>query len=77
MALAVTASKFNRLPSELVGIEDREVAFSFNVECADVLFQSELDRETRMFEMMGLGQLNSAFGGGTSPSSASEQYEVW
>jgi len=75
MALAVTANKFNRLPSELVGIEDREVAFPFNVECADVLFQSELDREVRMFEMLGVGTLNSALGGGASR--ASEDYEVW
>lgn len=78
MALAVTANKFNKLPSELVGIEELEIALPFNIECADVLFQSELDREVRMAEMFGLGQLERAFGGGAPPGSgAANEYETW
>ena len=68
MTLAVTASKFNSRPSELAGIDDPAIAFAFDVECADVLFQSELDRETEqvkaMIEMSGVGQLTTAMSGG-------------
>lgn len=63
----MTASKFNRLPSELVGIADPEIAFAFNVECAEILLQSDLDREAekeqRQIEAMGEGMLTNALTG--------------
>jgi len=78
MAIAVTASEFSKLPSELLGIEEPEIALPFNVECASVLFRSQLDRELRVAEMVGLGQLEAALGGDTSSrSNTVGDYEVW
>jgi len=67
MALVKTASLSNKPPSELIGLDDPDIAFAFNMECADVLYQSELDREQEqakmMIEMTGLGQMTTAIGG--------------
>lgn len=44
--MAVTASRFNKLPSEMLGILDESIALAFDVECAAVLFKDEQERET-------------------------------
>lgn len=79
MTLAVTASKFNKLPSELMGIRDETIALAFDIECADVLFQAELDRETerekRQIEMLTGQVMNSALGG--SPVPQGTNVERW
>lgn len=43
--VSVTARQCSKSPAEIVGIEDREVAFAFNVECAEVLYLWEREQE--------------------------------
>ena len=63
MSLAVTASKFNKLPSELAGILDPSIAFAFDVECAWILFQADLERESKYYEAMATGLVGSSLSG--------------
>lgn len=60
-----TARLSNKPIAELVGILDSEVAFAFSRECADIEFEFDLERETRMYEAMGLGAVTNALGGNT------------
>lgn len=52
LTLAVTASRFNKRPSKLVGLLDPSVALAFDVECAEVLFENEIERENKRFEAL-------------------------
>lgn len=62
MALTATARLSNRSPSEIVGIQDEEIAFAFDLECAVVLNEVEQLKETRMLEMITTGQISSLLG---------------
>lgn len=46
----------------MVGIEDEEIAWAFNRECAEVLNEAEILKETRMLEMITTGQVSSFMG---------------
>jgi hypothetical protein len=67
----------------LAGIVEEESAFAFNVECAEILLQSEMDAETerekRMIEMITGGQVMNALGAPQSSrqSSAPSRVERW
>lgn len=67
ITLAKTALLCSRQPSDLVGIDEREVAFAFNVECADILNQWEMEREfekeKRQIELLTGQKLASTLGG--------------
>lgn len=62
LSLTVAASKFSKLPSDLLGIDDQEIAFCFNQECAETLYLFEQEQEVKRLEAMMtgtlLGQLN-------------------
>lgn len=64
MTLAKTAILSHRSPADLAGIIDPSIAAAFNVECADALFQSDLDREKRMYEATGLQVASNMITGG-------------
>lgn len=67
IALAKTAQLCSKQPSDLVGIADREIAFAFNVECADILNQWEMEREVerekRQYQTLSGQLITSMFGG--------------
>lgn len=63
LALTATARLSNRSPAEVIGIVDREIAFAFDRECAEVLNEAEVLKETRMLEMIATGQVSSLMGG--------------
>lgn len=67
ITLAKTALLCSRSPADLAGIEDQEIAFAFNVECADILNQWEMDREVERFAALAEQSVVGAFGG--SPQS--------
>lgn len=57
--LAVTARASSRRASELIGIIDDSVALAFDMECAEVLYQMEIEREAKLLEaMVGGAALN-------------------
>lgn len=72
ITLAKTALLCSQSPSELAGIADHAIAFAFNVECADILNQWEMDRETekekRQMELLAGQMMSSALGGGPTES---------
>lgn len=63
--LAKTALLCSCAPSDLVGIEEREIAIPFNFECADILnmweMEREFEREKRQIELLG-GSVTSQLG---------------
>lgn len=67
ITLTKTAQLCNVRPSDLAEIEDHEIAFAFNVECADILdrweLERETERETRQVQMMTGQAVSSALGG--------------
>lgn len=62
LALTTTAKLSNRSPADVVGIEDEEIAWAFNRECAEVLNEADQLKETRMLEMITTGQVSSLMG---------------
>lgn len=62
LALTTTARLSNRSPAEVLGIEDKEIAWAFDRECAEVLNEAEVLKETRMLEMIATGQVSSLMG---------------
>ena len=52
LALAHTAKASNRPCSSLLGIQDESVALAFDMECAEVLFEFEQERELQRFELL-------------------------
>lgn len=79
--LAKTALLCSKQPSDLVGIEDWEIASAFNFECADILNQWEMDRETekekRQLELLTGQALSSAFGGGVPSEASGHKVDRW
>lgn len=71
--LVKTAQLCNKQPSDLTGIEDREIAFAFNVECADILNQWELDREAEREKR----QVELALGQFGQPTTQPSKVEYW
>lgn len=61
MAKTAEASKVS--PAELAGIQDPDVAFAFNIECAEIAQEDANKREARMFEAFGMGSVTQALGG--------------
>ena len=59
LALAATASKFSRRPSELVGIVDESVGLAFDMECSNELMKWEVEREQKMIEAMVGGSIQN------------------
>lgn len=57
--LAVTANRFNRRASELLGILDDTIALAFDVECAQVLHDDDNERQEAMLAAMGLSVATS------------------
>lgn len=68
LALTTTARLSNRSPAEVLGIEDEEIAWAFDRECAEVLNETEVLKETRMLEMIATGQVSSLMGGKRGPT---------
>jgi hypothetical protein len=62
----VTASKFSKRPSELLGLTDRDVAFVFDLLCAETLIEWEEEqkdiRERRLLEEMAEKSIASSIG---------------
>ena len=63
IALARMAKSSNRPLSDWFGIDDPDIAFAFDLECSEILAESEREREKQMFEAMGIGQVTNALGG--------------
>jgi len=59
----VTASKSNKSCSELIGIDDPEIAFAFNMECAEIFYLWEQEQEVKRLEAMMAGTLLSQLSG--------------
>lgn len=78
MTLAKTALLCSSPPSDLVGIEEHEVAVPFNIECADILNQWEMDREfereKRQLELLTGQSMTSALG---APAEARQKVDRW
>lgn len=45
LRLTLAARLCNRSPADLVGIVDEEIAFAFNMECAETLHEDEVERQ--------------------------------
>lgn len=77
----MTASRFNKLPSEIAGIVDPSIAQAFDIECADVLFQWELDQEEartrRQTELLAGEVVMGAFGQGSKSRFDETNAERW
>ena len=74
ITLAKTALLCSQSPAELAGIEDREIAFAFNVECADILNQWEMEREAERFAALAGQSVAGALGG---PPQGNNRVERW
>lgn len=79
MALTKTALLCRKEPAEIAGIADQEVAFAFNLQCADILNEweqeQETEREKRMIEAMGGQVVARALGAGQpEPSNKVEHW---
>lgn len=76
IALSRMASRSNRPLSERLGIEDPTIAFAFDVECSEILFQAELEREAeqakQIFEAAATGQLSGGPSAGSPPEHANK-----
>ena len=55
----MTASKFSKRPSELIGIVDESVGLAFDMECSNELVKWEVEREQKMVEAMGVKSLEN------------------
>lgn len=79
ITLVKTALLCNQAPSDMACIEDEEIAFAFNVECADILNQWEMDREVerekRQMELLSGQVMTSALGG--SPPREASTTDYW
>lgn len=76
ITLTKTALLCSRQPSDLAGIEDEEIAFAFNVQCADILNEWETERENERFAAMAGTSAASALGGAPQ-SSTNETVDRW
>lgn len=65
--LVKTASVSSSSPAELISIDDADVAFAFNVECANVQNEWEMEREAekekRQLELLTGQAMTSVLGG--------------
>lgn len=57
LALATTAKLSNSSPAEVIGIDDPEIAFAFDRECAEVLNETEVEKQREILEMAVTGQI--------------------
>lgn len=62
--MAVTARFCNKSFAEFAGIADESIAQAFNIECAEILYEAEINRETARLEALTVGVVSNAFGGG-------------
>lgn len=60
----MTARFCNKSFAEFAGIADESIAQAFNIECAEILYEAELNRETARLEALTAGAVSNAFGGG-------------
>lgn len=67
LMLVKTASVSNSSPADLLGFDDPDVAFAFNVQCAEVQneweMEREFEREKRQLELLSGQSISSALGG--------------
>lgn len=68
LLLAATASKFHKLPSEMLGIQDDGIALAFDLECGAELLRWEQEQEATRLGAMGMGVTAQAFGSTTQPT---------
>ena len=62
--MAVTAKLCNRSPAEFIGIAGESIAQAFNIECAEIHYEAEINRETARLEALTAGVVSNALGGG-------------
>lgn len=71
LLLASIANRFHRLPSEIVGLVDKGVAFAFNVECGTELVRWEQEQEAMRLEVMSAGAIARVLTGGVDKKDGS------
>lgn len=49
----------------MIGIDDRAVAFAFDMQCGEYLVEFDAKRQQEQIEALGLGAIASTFGGGS------------
>lgn len=59
----------------MIGILDPDVAFAFNMECAEILLIDDQERENRLYEALGLQAVTQSLTGGqrTAPLNSGDQ----
>lgn len=73
----MTASKFNRRPSELMEMDDPGVALAFDVECAETLRLWETEQQAKMFELIGIASVAGSLGGVVPQRGDASKTERW
>lgn len=76
ITLAKTALLCSRQPSDLACIADEEIAFAFNVQCADILNEWEMEREAERFAAIAGHSVAGALGGSSQPA-GNNSVERW
>lgn len=57
--ISVTARQCNKSPAEIVGIEDRDIAFAFDVECAEAFYLWEREQEATKIASLFAGMMGA------------------
>lgn len=57
--ISVTARQCNKSPSDVVGIEDRDIAFAFDVECAEAFYLWEREQEVTRIASLFAGMMGA------------------